>query len=274
MNYQDAKEYLEHGKDKTRRRISGRATHLVQDGDSIFVEHHGHRTVELQPNGDVVLNSCGWHTTTTKERMNRFLRGWRVSQERSRWYLWNYITHEQMPFADGVIVHADGTVSGAGTPDDDERNKAMVRRIDKYVKGYMKALFAGEVPAPGLGDCWYCSLRPGKVEKIEIGGGIVGQAASEFYDGGTVPMGEAMGRTDHLTSHFGDSGEEGEEEPYYVPSLLNRAIEVFPVSNYAMWVLGGLWGYMEPMEDRGGLAEHQLRASLRRYLRKQLGLAS
>jgi hypothetical protein len=106
--------------------------------------------------------------------------------------------------------------------------------IDRYIKAYLDDLLAGAVPAPGPGDCLYCQWG--------------------------LPEGE------HLESHL--------DESYYVPSLLLRAIEEKPVSPAALWVLAEKWNGGEDASFVYDLARQQLGASLRRYLRRGLGLAA
>lgn len=124
--------------------------------------------------------------------------------------------------------------------------KRLSRRINRYTESFVGALLKGNVEAPGAGDdCWHCGMRTVKEN---------------------VPWGEAVKDTGHLLSHM--------EEPYYVPSLLARAVEVFPVSKAAMWVLGDLWHDHDGKAVAlfGDPAKKQLKQSLRRYMRKQFGL--
>lgn len=74
--------------------------------------------------GKIVLNSGGWRTMTTKERMSQFLpNGWYVQQEKSVWYLvlrkWNddYSKLQKSGrwiFQDGITINKNGTVSKHG----------------------------------------------------------------------------------------------------------------------------------------------------------------
>lgn len=55
--------------------------------DAIGIRLHRTHVVILSP-VRVVLNSGGWHTNTTKDRINTFLPGgWHVEQEKGRWYI-------------------------------------------------------------------------------------------------------------------------------------------------------------------------------------------
>jgi len=139
-------------------------------------------------------------------------------------------------YQDGITIHPDGTVTGNGTSPK-ELNK-LNKQIDKYTKGYVKAFFDGQVPQPSGGDCWGCL----------------------FFDQMDKPS------NSHLLEHF--------KEKYYVPKLLDRAIEEIPVSQAALHVIGYIWG----MHDReasfwNDIAKSQITSSLKRYLRRRLGLA-
>lgn len=219
----------------------------TKEGDKV-VRLHLTDIVIFKGNGDVVLNSGGWRTVTTKDRMNKLLDGWHVWQESGVWYVergQNWNRTKSFVYADGMILHSNGTTTGAG-----EDVKAILKtqkRIKKYCKGYMEALFKGKVAAPSGGDCWFCAL-----------GNEDGQR-----------MGELSKDTDHLESHF--------KERYYVPSLLSRAIEVevFPVSSAARHVLGYFWKVHEQKAEMWhDIAKEQLGKSLKRYLYRQSGVAT
>ena len=51
----------------------------------------GHRLGEIEPNGDMILSSCGWSTVTTKSRLNAildvFLDGMSIFQKDFTWYI-------------------------------------------------------------------------------------------------------------------------------------------------------------------------------------------
>lgn len=104
-DYQSAQAYLErHG-----RRGSGSArlsanTELRETGQGIGVLLHSTYVVTYKPNGEIVLNSGGWHTSTTAARINQFLpAGYRV-------YRKNYGLRLKTPdgdvdFQDGMTIH-------------------------------------------------------------------------------------------------------------------------------------------------------------------------
>lgn len=254
--YADAADYL--GK-KTERPIAHNTRVIRRDDNVIVIRFHETPVVEYFPRGMMdggectVLNSGGWMTSTTKERLNSFIpAGFSIWQERGQWTLTRHDSHplrwESFPWADGITIDQSGHVHNAGTVSDVNRKKKMGRDIRKYVSAYVAALAAGKVPAPSGGDCWYCYLR-----EVKTG----------------TPMGElGGGNKDHLLNHM--------EESYFVPSLLTRAFEVTPMCQISMGTLGQLWGYTDGTPSTWGLEllNRDAARSLAKYLKAQLGIAA
>ncbi len=116
------------------------------------------------------------------------------------------------------------------------------KQIKKYIEGYIKALFDEKIEKPSNGDCWGCLMKD-------------------------VTTGKTVMGTDHILSHF--------EEKYYVPSLLMNAIELFPVSIAAKSSIGYyLKFHDQECKTFDDIARRQVKSSLRRYLRRQLGMAA
>ena len=163
-----------------------------KDGTSVYRLHQTD-IMEMHPNGDVLLNSGGWQTVTTKDRMNNLSTRtqFKIWQKSRVWHV--SVGGQDYLFQDGMIIHPDGTVTGAGK----EPDKTLIKKIREYANGMAEAL---PLPAPDGGDCWGCLMHK--------------EGVSDPYD---FPMG-----TDHLVSHFG--GMEDQPDPYYVPSLLMRVL--------------------------------------------------
>jgi len=84
-----------------------------EDG-SRALEYHQTEIVTVMPNGNIKLNSGGWQTQTTKDRMNNFsLYGLRVFQKDSRWYV-TTMTGEKYDFADGMVFSPEGDLIEPG----------------------------------------------------------------------------------------------------------------------------------------------------------------
>lgn len=253
-SYQDC-----HDLAATRRRKLANNTFLETDAapESYGIKLHATTVVRHHQDGTVELDSGGWRTVTTKDRMNRFspLNVW---SDRGVWFVSPDGQWSATPatFADGITWHPERGFSGAGDAAD---TSATRKRIRKYAADYTAALMAGDVPRPGPGDCLICALRD--------------------KDGKPMPG------TDHLESHM--------EESYFVPSLLASAIGLrkeresewrgdgprgamtaHGISPYALGILGRLWSG-ETVPDRAvgrSLAAEQIEKALRGYLYLQFGV--
>ncbi len=88
------------------RQVRGVATDIFTDGNGfIAVSYHGTKVVRFSPE-QVVLNSGGWQTNTTRLRMNQasnqFNLGFRVMQRNREWLVeWR---DETLPFHDGMTL--------------------------------------------------------------------------------------------------------------------------------------------------------------------------
>ncbi len=253
MNFERANDLLT-GRCSTRRKIANN-TYLERRDDTIVVRLHNTDILHFSPLGDVKFDTGGWKTVTTKARMNEFQRIARLYSDRGVWYLRlgkGYSdSAETFPYQDGMVVHPDGTVTGAG--EDPAKMIKLKRKIKSYVTGYMAAFVAGKVPAPSAGDCFYCHM-------------VTEDGAS---------LGETTHNVNHLEMHIA--------EKYYVPSLLVRAVKRFrvaPVGNHALAVA---WSPDSPSHYPEGITEafggsfesiglEQLTKSLRRYLTEQFGM--
>ena len=127
----------------------------------------------------------------------------------------------------------------------------FIQSVARYAANFAKAFVQGKIEPPGAGDCWYCSMRVQDEQD-----GTLGERAN----------------SGHIQSHI--------EEKYYVPSLLVRAVEVFPVSPIVSSYIAARFGWLDLATigvEHGWLdniAERQIRSSIHRYVRRQVGLAS
>lgn len=255
--YQELDSQLQ-GRCRESRKV-GNNTYLRRRGDAIAVRLHSTDVLTFAADGSVTLDSGGWRTVTTKERMNRFLRGPRVYQENSVLYV-AVPGPSGLPYADdarryyfedGMTIGPDGTVTGAELydPAREKETRRLKAAVNRYCKSFVAAFVAGKVPRPGGGDCWGCCM---------------------VADNGRAPMGGA----DHIRSHL--------EERYYVPSLLHRAVEAFPVAPVTHNFIASFWAENGTKEQReaarsewiAGIATEQIQKSLRRFCYRELGLAA
>lgn len=224
-NYHEAVVYL--GSKADRPYSHGRATRVIrierEEGNSIGIRYHDTVVAEYTESG-VILNSGGWRTATTKERINDALRrnlcAPRVYQDKGVWYLGSFHrgdnTIKPVVFFDGIQIDYAGNILNLPNQRENEARIAEVKRLTKLIKAYSaevkNQIETLTLPAPSGGDCWDCYLH-----EVETG----------------KPLGDLKNDNAHLISHL--------EELYIVPSLIVNAVKTVPHSLILESALGGLW---------------------------------
>jgi len=112
----------------------------------------------FKPNGDVILNSGGWKTATTKTRITEYVPGIMVYSDGGVWYVTdgNWHSENRVPFIDGMVLKR-----GNVTPPTRTQQAAIAREhkrkdaINKFVAGIDEL---EEMPEPDTGDCWGCAM--------------------------------------------------------------------------------------------------------------------
>lgn len=139
------KEFLELS--KTRKRKLANNTYLVvRDDGGLGIKLHATEIVIFY-NDRIELNSGGYQTVTTKERMNRFTQ-FSITQKNFIWYV------DGLPFKDGITFYNDGRIEGVGV--DPKETSKLVEKVKQYAINYANAFANGEVLKPNNGDCWGC----------------------------------------------------------------------------------------------------------------------
>lgn len=190
-NYNEAKALFTRSKNPDKGyRLPGRlgSTRLVRTGNGFGIQLHGTVVVFINSDGTYVLNTGGYRTNTTKERIN-YYSPVRVFQQNHVWYVqrWHAGRYTNpVPYSDGIVVSKTGKVISEPNKVQNDKLAKILKNIDKYVNKYANALDKKQVPEPSNGDCWACL-------------GIVPDNTSE-----------------HIISHM--------RENYLVPTLLVNAI--------------------------------------------------
>lgn len=98
-------------------------------------------------NGDIILNTGGWKTTTTKDRLNKFT-PFSISQNKGIWYINDIIV-----FYDGMILDNKGKLKSKIVNVDFKK----INKIKKDISKYISLIDTIEIlPIPNDGDCWHC----------------------------------------------------------------------------------------------------------------------
>lgn len=209
-------------------------TRLYRRGECFAVQLHETDVVTVDAQNRFTLNTGGWKTVTTKDRINTYAPS-RVYSGNGVWYVGASYDGPRVPFFDGITVDVDGKPLNPRPTDAtlDTRKRQLDRKVSRYIKGFAAAVTAGEIGNPGNGDCFYCQFQP-------VEGSPKGQGAHRLEFGGMY----------HLESHF--------EEGYFVPSLLWRAIHERGYRDPAL-----IW-HMTVTNKDGSMAADNLRAYFRK----------
>lgn len=213
---QEAAAYL--GK-KQDRPLKGKNTRLQRRSDQrIAVRYYQTDIVTYvadpdYPSGTVIVSTGGWRSTMTNQR----IREW--SKVRFHCKKGQLLTGEWtspsgfIAFGDGAVFDAETGLIISGivdSPGPSTREKALDKRVKKYIADYCAHVVEHGLAIPDSGDCWPCLMKAEDEEKKAARSGLNGTASNPAaFD----PMGH-----DHYLSHMAD------DEKYFVPSLLFKAL--------------------------------------------------
>jgi hypothetical protein len=189
MNYTKAKALLETARFKENGKPIGNNTRLIALDENIAIRLHETNIVIFAPDGTITLNSGGWRTPTTKERINDALRDQgllSVGANKGLWYIGGSLFYDHMQVKDGVVLNPQAPV------DMEFYKKKVDKMVKGYIDGFVNHIVENELEYPDGGDCWECLMKT---------------------TAGMPAFGDGVG---HLLSHI--------EENYFVPSLLANAI--------------------------------------------------
>ena len=222
---------------KSSKKIDNNTYEIIFNNGEKAIRLHNTNIIAFKPNGDIILNSGGWNTPTTKNRISEYS-PYHIRQKNRIWYI--DVNGIEYTFKDDMRITKNNKVYGAGNTD---KLLKIKKQINIYVKNYMKKLINRELNKPSGGDCWYCYMRN--------------------KDGS---IGELFHDNSHIKQHI--------KEKYYVPSLIINATKQIPISIFANNVLGYYFKYHnENVEGFTDMANRQIESSLKRYLNNQMGLS-
>ena len=239
-NYNELDQFLGKKED----RPYGNNTRVQRRGDKIAIKYHD-TDIMLFSENEISMDCQGWRTSTTKTRLNDNLPSpWYVYQEKNQWYLRN--GENTYVFEDGITIHLNmktryymkDMITGEGKLSDVKKRQKLIRQINKYANDFVTEFVTGNIPEPSGGDCWGCLMKD---------------------ENGKTALG-----SDHFLLHI--------EEKYYVPSLLMNAIDEFPISHAATWVIAEKWCNSQSAEFVYDIFKDQAKKSIVKYIKRQLKL--
>jgi hypothetical protein len=109
MNYETALNLIKTGRKGSNEKKLARNTYLIENHTGVFgVRLHNTIIANLFANGEVVLNSGGYQTKTTKDRINKYS-GFYVQQKKGVWSVWQGQRFIGL-FRDGMRLSHDGRI--------------------------------------------------------------------------------------------------------------------------------------------------------------------
>ena len=141
------------------------------DGSSA-IRFHNTDIITFRTDNKIVLNSGGYRTLTTKERINKFAPV-QLYQNKGLWYINNGSL-----FYDNCVINSEGKL--ISKPLQNDKIEAKVKKLKKQISDYCNLITKENLPVPSPGDCWLCNL----------------------HDKNNIPMGEFSKDTSHLLSHL------------------------------------------------------------------------
>lgn len=86
---------------RTSRKIGNNTRAYIEYDGSVSIELHSTKVVVLYPNGLVKLQTGGWQTSTTKDRINQYSPV-RVYQRNYEWFV--KLNGKEYPFIENMVV--------------------------------------------------------------------------------------------------------------------------------------------------------------------------
>lgn len=185
---------------------------------------------------DMILNSGGWRTKTTKDRINDYIDyAFTIIQRKSQWYLFNKDKQEiESVFYDGITIDTIHHIIKKPMKEDKTTSK-YIKLIDTYCKKLSSNIDTKKDYLKNLvnnigGDCLYCCNK-----EIKTG----------------LPLGDITNNKEHLISHL--------QQKYFMGSLILNALADR--------------GYKDPMFIIQIGAKESIIRAIKQYFKKRLGIA-
>ena len=119
---------------------------IIQE-DCRVIRYHETDIITEYPD-KIILNSGGWKTKTTKDRMNLYT-NLDINQKNNSWFVNGHL------FYDNITFDKQGNLLSEVK----ESNVSKVNKIKKQITEYINLLNEDNLPEKSGGDCWYCLLN-------------------------------------------------------------------------------------------------------------------
>lgn len=168
LDYDKALRLLGTAKDSERGKPIANNTRLYIRGTAgaIAMRLHNTDVVTFLPGGTLYLNSGGWRTVTTKDRISYAVR---ISSINGMWAL-----PDGSAFYDGMGVKNGKAIAPRPLPLN--KKEALDREVRRYISDY--AAQVASMPDPSGADCWICLGLTHGIGDVEH---ILSHIAARYY---------------------------------------------------------------------------------------------
>lgn len=234
--YESMEELFNSARDPVTGKPIDNNTRLVRENDeTLALTLHGHKIIYYHSDGSITLDSCGYRTRTTKERINEYT-PFMIYQENFIWYV--RLENKDEIFEDKMVLCPDGKNGYIPIIENQETiydaSTEIIKDIDKYAKKFAEALPVGQ---PGSGDCWYCLMVTEDMQS----------------------WGDASGEHGHLENHI--------YEDYFVSSLLLNAVREARWTDFRITISGIFKGTDRAIDSSDRSA---VKRAIKNYIIKRL----
>ena len=101
MTHAEAVSMVRGKRNKDSRKVGNNTYAEIEYDNSVSIRLHGTKVVRFYPNGLVKLATGGWHTHTTKDRINQYSPV-KVHQRKFEWFV--TINGKEYPFMENMVV--------------------------------------------------------------------------------------------------------------------------------------------------------------------------
>lgn len=101
MNYAEAVKMVRGKRNSNRRKIGNNTYAEILHDNSVGIMLHSTYVVKIHPDNTYTLQTGGWQTVTTKDRINQYSPV-RVYQRNYEWFV--KINGKEYPFMEGMVV--------------------------------------------------------------------------------------------------------------------------------------------------------------------------
>jgi hypothetical protein len=152
LTFTQATEFLSKGRKKTERNLNNNTVLHRVDDKTLAVRFWNTDVITIHKNGNYTLNSGGYRTVTTKERINEHSPA-RLYQSKGVWYV-----SSDTEFTDGMVIDSNGNVVKGGNKVQAKKYTKTVANIKTFIDGYAKDVLKNGLKQPELGDCLLCQF--------------------------------------------------------------------------------------------------------------------